>query len=247
MTDRSWPAKLHRDEAVFLDIDGTLLDLAPTPSGVRVPAALPALLRNLSAARNNALALISGRALADIDSLFPPDQFNPALNVAAEHGAIMRGADHSITSIPRSDALQRLAPSLRRLVAACEGTILEEKSFGFALHWRLAPDHADQLTRCATELTQGNPQLTLQPAHCALEIRARGPGKAEALKAFLQTAPFQGRPPLFIGDDRTDEPAIAAAFDLGGRGLHVARDFPHGPASVRAWLQASLPERQQND
>ncbi len=240
MTDQGWPAKLHRDEAVFLDIDGTLLDLATTPSGVRVPVALPALLRDIGAAHGGALALISGRTLAEIDGLFPPDSFDPGLAVAAEHGALMRGADGTVTSIRRPDSLQRLALPLRRLVGACDGTILEEKNFGFALHWRLAPNHADRLIRCATELTKGDPDLTLQPAHYALEIRARGPGKADALRAFLQTASFQGRRPLFIGDDLTDEPAIAAAFDFGGRGLHVARDFPHGPASVRAWLQASL-------
>jgi trehalose 6-phosphate phosphatase len=225
-----------RDSAVFLDIDGTLLNLAATPGTVIVPPHLPKLLRRLAVRQGGALALVSGRALADIDLMF-----GPGLAVAAEHGAVLRdAAGRMLGTTLVNPALASLIAPLRAAVAARPGTLLEEKRFGLAVHWRGAPGNAASLTALVTSLAAPHPGLLLQPAHEALEIRVRGPGKAGALDIFMRDAPFAGRPPVFVGDDLTDEPAIARAQALGGRGLHVARDFTGGPTAVIAWLQAGL-------
>jgi trehalose 6-phosphate phosphatase len=115
--------------------------------------------------------------------------------------------------------------------------LLEPKRFGLVMHWRAAPDAAPSLTARATALVAPHPELQLQPAHQALEIRLRGPGKAAALDRFMRLPRFAGRLPVFIGDDLTDEPAIAHAAACGGCGLHVGRDFAGSPAGVLAWLK----------
>lgn len=225
-----------RSYAVFLDIDGTLLDLAATPDDVVVPPHLRGLLRRLSLRLQGALALISGRSLADIDALI-----GPGIAVAAEHGALLRDAEGEIiASAPASEALASLVVPLRALVASYQGALLEEKQFGLAVHWRAAPAAASGLAAAAAALAAPFPGLTLQPAHEALEIRQAGPGKAEALDFFRRVPPFAGRRPVFIGDDLTDEPAIARAAELGGLGLHVRRDFSGSTKKVLDWLAALL-------
>lgn len=222
--------------AVFLDVDGTLLNLAATPSAVIVPPHLHTLLHRLAGRVEGALALISGRSLADIDRLI-----GPGLAVAAEHGAILREASGEIIEILADNAvfLPLLEP-LRAAIAAHPGALLEHKRFGLVLHWRAAPAAAAALTALATTLAAPHAELVLQPAHQALEIRLRGPGKAAALGRFMRLPRFAGRRPVFIGDDLTDEPAIALATASGGCGLHVGRDFGGDPASVLAWLEAWL-------
>ncbi|OYV38862.1 MAG: trehalose-phosphatase [Acidocella sp. 20-61-6] len=229
---------LPPNSAVFLDIDGTLLNLAATPNSVIVPPHLPELLRRLSIRLGGALALISGRSLTDIDAMF-----GLGLAVAAEHGAILRdAAGRALWTTPVDPALASLIGPLRAAVAARPGTLLEEKRLGLALHWRGAPHFSASLTASAIALAAPHPGLLLQPAHEALEIRVRGPGKAVALDMFMREPPFVGRLPVFVGDDLTDEPAIARAGELGGCGLHVGRDFTGGPAAVIAWLEAGFTE-----
>jgi trehalose 6-phosphate phosphatase len=228
-----------RSCAVFLDIDGTLLDLAATPDDVVVPPHLRGLLRRLSLRLQGALALISGRSLADIDALI-----GPGLAVAAEHGALLRDAEGEIIACtPESEALAALAGPLRTLVARYPGALLEEKQFGLAVHWRAAPAAATRLADAIASLAAPYHGLKLQPAHEALEIRQAGPGKAEALDFFHRVPPFVGRRPVFIGDDLTDEPAIARAAALGGLGLHVQRDFNGSTKKVLDWL-ANLLEQE---
>jgi trehalose 6-phosphate phosphatase len=229
--------------AVFLDIDGTLLDIAATPDAVVVPRHLRDLLQRLAHGAQGALALISGRRLADIDAML-----GAGFAVAAEHGAILRdAAGRIIENLAEDTTLSALLMPLRDIVAAHPGSLLEEKDFGVVLHWRGAPTAAAGLTAQATALAAAHPSLLLQPAHEALEIRQRGPGKAAALDRFMRVPPFAGRRPVFIGDDLTDEPAIARATALGGRGLHVGRDFAGRPAAVLTWLEAWLAEAEGNE
>jgi trehalose 6-phosphate phosphatase len=227
---------LTPNSAIFLDIDGTLLDIAPTPEAVRMPAGLPELLRGLSARLGGALGLISGRSLADIDALF-----GSGLPVAAEHGAIIRDAAGQIVeSVKRPASLDAIAARLRAEVAARPGTLLEEKRFGIALHWRGAPEQSIELGALAADLVATKPDLVLLAAHQAIEIRAHGANKGAALEALMRTRPFAGRVPAFIGDDVTDEVAIETARRMGGIGLHVSRDFGGSTQAVRSWLAGAL-------
>lgn len=227
---------LSRDCALFLDIDGTLLDFSLSPDRVFVPPELPPLLRRLEAWLGGALALLSGRKLADIDALF-----GPGFAAGAEHGALLRAANgEMIVETSPNSTLAVLAGPLREAVAACPGTLLEEKSFGLTLHWRAAPAMAGELTALAGKLAAPHPELLLLSAHEALEIRPRGTDKGAALETFMSRQPFAGRRPVFVGDDVTDEPAIASASAMGGLGLHVARDFGGATQTVRTWLAESL-------
>ncbi len=227
---------LTRDCALFLDIDGTLLDFSLSPDGVIVPSGLPATLHARKADLGGALALLSGRRITDIEAMF-----GPGLAAGAEHGALLRGADGTIIAETCPDpALAQIVKPLRAAVAARPGTLLEEKRFGLVLHWRAAPAMAGDLTALGEELAAPHPGLMLMPAHQALEIRMRGADKGAALNRFMSLAPFLGRKPVFIGDDVTDEPAIARAKEMGGLGLHVARDFGGATQSVRAWLAAGV-------
>jgi trehalose 6-phosphate phosphatase len=227
---------LTRDCAVFLDVDGTLLDIAATPAAVEVPAGLPALLHALTTRQNGAFALISGRPVCDLDHFF-----GTGLALAAEHGAVLRdAAGKTLECVPPPAELEAIADKLRAAIRGQPGVLLERKQFGIVLHWRNAPEAAARLRALAKALIVAQPSLQLQPAHEAIEIHTAGAGKGSALAQFMQQAPFAGRVPLFVGDDVTDEPAIAAARRLGGIGLHMAPDFGGSPARLRAWLAQAI-------
>jgi trehalose 6-phosphate phosphatase len=224
---------LAADHALFLDVDGTLIDLAPTPDSVVVPPDLPGTLRRLSARLGGALAILSGRKLSDIDHLL-----EPGLPCAAEHGMMVRTPDGAITShVQRPAAYEHWLKVFNRYVEAMPGLLVEEKEFSLVLHYRRAPEHEEELRNLVHQLLADSEDATLLPAHCAFELKPRGGNKGDALAGFMAMAPFAGRRPIFIGDDVTDEPAIAKANELGGTGLHVKRDFGGAPEAVRDWLR----------
>lgn len=224
--------KLNPNHALFLDIDGTLLDLAATPDAVIVPPGLPATLRHLQVKLGGALAILSGRKLADIDALFPLN-----LPCAAEHGMLLRDPAGAIThTAQRPAAYDHWRKIFNRYAEAMPGILVEEKDFSLVLHYRRAPEHEAELRTLVTKLIGESEDATLLLAHCAFELKPKAGTKAEALAHFMATPPFAGRAPIFIGDDITDEPAIAAATALGGHGLHVARDFSGSTEAVRNWL-----------
>jgi trehalose 6-phosphate phosphatase len=225
---------LHAGNALFLDVDGTLIDLAATPDDVVVPPALPARLRFLAAQLDGALAILSGRKLADIDRLL-----GPGLPCAAEHGMILRDASGVVTPLVQRPAhYDHWLKIFHRYAEAMPGILVEEKDFSLVLHYRRAPAHEDELRSLAERLVAECDDAVLLPAHCAFELKPRGGNKAQALSRFMATPPFRGRTPVFIGDDVTDEPAIAKANDMGGLGLHVARHFGGQTVAVREWLGA---------
>jgi trehalose 6-phosphate phosphatase len=223
--------------ALFLDLDGTLIDFAPTPEAARAPPELPALLRDAEAALGGALAIVSGRAVEMIDRLLAPAR----LVAAGCHGAELRarhaGVAQRLAPAP-SDAVRDAAASLARSA----GLHLETKPCGLVLHYRTAPGLAAEARRAAAALlAEAGPDFEILPAVMAYELRPRGFDKGMALRTLMAGAPFSGRRPVFIGDDVTDRDGIAAARALGGDGVLLGHDVPGGPAEMRAWL-AALPE-----
>ena len=229
------------ETAILLDVDGTLLDLMPTPREVWVPPGLAKTLNRLLVRTNGALALVSGRSLNDIDLIFAPDQF-PAVG---GHGAEMRIE-------PDSESVAAHAPPLdkelkRRLAAIAKlspGILLEDKGYSLALHYRLAP-HAEKAIYAAVSLIRAdlpNAPIEVLPGKCVCEIKHSGFTKATGVRELMTREPFKGRRPLFIGDDVTDETVFAImpdfdglAFSVGRRAKGVAGHFD-APSDVREFL-----------
>jgi trehalose 6-phosphate phosphatase len=230
--------------AILLDIDGTLLDLAPTPREVWVPPGLAETLRRLYDKTSGALALVSGRSLNDIDLIFAPDQF-PAVG---GHGAEMRISTDSeavATHAPPMD--KELKRRLAAIAKLSPGILLEDKGYSLALHYRLAP-HAEKAIYAAVSLIRAdlpNASIEVLPGKCVCEIKQSGFDKATGVRELMSHEPFRGRRPIFIGDDVTDESVFAIVPDLGGLAFSVGRRAQgvtghfDEPRDVRAWL-ASL-------
>ncbi len=218
--------------ALFLDLDGTLLDIAPTPDAVRVPATLPDVLRRLRARLAEALAIVTGRPPEQVDALLP----GIAHAIAGEHGgAIRRAPDAPVERAPLPMPAPEWLVAAEALVAAHPGALLEHKARGFVLHYRLAPAAGPALERGLRALLGAQRTHRVMPAHMAFEVQPRGADKGMAVAALLARAPFAGRVPVYVGDDVTDEDGIRAATEAGGFGLRVAETFGDA-AGVRAWL-----------
>ncbi len=238
------PPPLGADRALFLDIDGTLLDLAATPDSVRPDAGVVALLRALSIRLGGALALSTGRAIADADRLFP----GLTLPIAGQHGNERRIADGSMRrhSPPARD-LARMRREVERFAARHPGLLLEDKGYTLALHYRLAPRLASQVHRVLrAQVAAIGGAWTLQEGNKLLEIRPSDRDKGTAITDFMTEPPFRGRLPAFVGDDLTDEFGFTAVGELGGWPIKVGpgrtaagyrlRDV----AAVRGWLATVL-------
>lgn len=226
--------------ALFLDVDGTLLDLAATPKSVRVPDGLTAILQRLVLAFDGAVAIISGRLISEIDLLLSP------LRLAASgvHGAELRHAPdreiERVTAALPADVIQ----SMRKLALDIPGVIAEPKGAGLAIHYRLAP-HAESRILAALEasLDKHSGAFELLPGKRLYEVIPSGLSKGTALAALAALPAFRGRIPVMVGDDIGDEAAFAAAEGLHGFALRVAgehydadaADFA-GPRAVVAWL-----------
>ncbi len=227
--------------ALLLDIDGTLLDLAPTPREVWVPPDLANTLSRLLMRTSGALALVSGRSLNDIDLIFAPEQF-PAVG---GHGAEMRLSTDSeavATHAPPMD--KELKRRLAAIAKLSPGILLEDKGYSLALHYRLAP-HAEKAIYEAVSLIRADlpsAHIEVLPGKCVCEIKHSGFNKASGVVELMTHEPFRGRRPIFIGDDVTDESVFAIMPDFGGLAFSVGRRV-HGvaghfdePRDVREWL-----------
>lgn len=218
--------------ALLLDLDGTLIDFAATPDAVVVPAGLAEALVALRDRLGGALAIVTGRPVAQIDALLP----GVAFAVAGEHGGAIRHAPGA--AVERGDHATVPADWLiaaEAALAGLPGTLMERKAHGVALHFRQAPAAGAALRGLAESLLKRLPGHVLLAGNMVWEVRPRGVDKGGALRAIMARAPFLGRVPVFVGDDVTDEDAIAAAGAMGGIGLRVADSFG-GPQGVRDWL-----------
>lgn len=232
--------------ALFLDVDGTLLEIAETPQGVQVPTTLKQLLDDLRARLDGALALVSGRSLANLDQLFSPLQ----LIASGVHGCERRTADGHVLR-PEVDAatIARVRKQLADFARGHEGLLLEDKHYAVAMHFRRAPEMRDEVYRIMNDvLVQLGPTFALQAGKSVLELRPGAWTKGSSITAFMQEPPFVGRTPVFIGDDVTDEDAFAVVNEMSGMSIRVgnpaatlARHRLGGVSDVLRWLQTVPP------
>jgi trehalose 6-phosphate phosphatase len=219
------PPPLDARAALFLDVDGTLLEIAPRPDRVHVPSNLPSLLADLTRRHDGALALVSGRPLADIDRLFRP--WRGA--AAGVHGIERRRADGSLdhgANPAAAGALDRLRPRLAALAAADRRLMLEDKRDTLALHYRAAPAREPEIRSLAAALALAEAALRLIPGKMVVEFQPRGADKGAAIAAFLAEPPFAGRLAVFAGDDMTDEDGFAEISRRGGIAIRVGPPAP---------------------
>jgi trehalose 6-phosphate phosphatase len=227
------------DWALFLDVDGCLLDFADAPDAVTVPATLHATLQRLSQRLHGALALVSGRALLRIDELFAPLR----LPAAGLHGLERRSTVARLSPPPVPSALAAIHDEARQVAAAWPGTLVEDKGSALGLHWRAEPRAAAALRAFAEAALPRLPGYRLQHGDHVVELRPSSGDKGEAILALLEEAPFRGRKPVFVGDDLTDESGFAVINAHGGLSVLVGQREPSAahyalrdPAAVRAWL-----------
>jgi trehalose 6-phosphate phosphatase len=228
--------------ALFLDVDGTLVELAATPDLVRVPAALRNTLQLARERERGAFALLSGRSLAELDRLFAPCKFA----ASGKHGLEVRLPSGEVIR-PDIDpaALDRARDWLGLLTSEHRGLLLEDKGVALAMHFRLAPRAAQEVLAVMTELTNElGGEFVLRPGKCVLEIMPRGFSERSAIELFMKQPEFAGRTPVFVGDDPTDEIGFEAVNEMGGHTIRVgdlaetaARYRFSNVSTVVAWLR----------
>src|SRR5512140_1718942 len=202
--------------ALFLDFDGTLVDLAPQPEDVVVPAGLVATLQALAGYLGGAVALISGRPIAQIDEFLQPLR----LPVAGVHGSERRSASGEV-SLLSTHPLQHVEEVAAALVAQHPRLRIENKRGSLALHYRQAPELESLCLDTMQAAVEESPGLTLLRGKMVVEAKPGGASKGHAIEAFLHEPPFVGRSPVFVGDDATDEVGFATVQRLRGLGIKV--------------------------
>jgi trehalose 6-phosphate phosphatase len=237
----SLPADL-KQLAFLLDVDGTILDLAPTPREVFVSHALRDTLARLWERTVGGVAFVSGRPVSELDLIFSPLQL-PAIG---GHGAELRTTAGAAPEAPR---LPSLDPKVKRQFAAIAeagpGIILEDKGYSLALHYRLAPDKEDVVRATAAKICAGlrGAPIELLPGKLMLEVKQSGYNKGTAVRELMTYPPFADRRPIFLGDDVTDLGVFDVLPDFDGIGISVGRSVPgvtacfEQPADVRRWLE----------
>lgn len=224
-------------DALFLDVDGTLLEIANHPDAVRVPGDLRDVLARLARRFGGAVALVSGRSIANIDALFAPLR----LPSAGIHGLERRGADAVLYSGHVGPLLSPLRAPLAEFVRAHPGLLLEDKGQSLALHFRNAPacgPTAEALLRAL--IGPGPSPLELKRGKMVLEVKPGSIDKGTAIAAFMGEPPFAGRRPVFIGDDVTDEDGFVVVNALGGLSIRVGSAEAESAALLRLADEAAV-------
>lgn len=235
------PSALITGAALFLDFDGTLVELAPRPDEVHVDVCLARLMTALAAKLDGRIAIISGRPAGEIAALFGA----PAFAIAGSHGMELHHADGRRVVADRPLALDAIGDAFAAFAARDAGLLVEAKPLGVALHYRNAPAHGPDADALARRLAEAH-ALRFQPGKMMAEVRSPAGDKGQALEALCREPHMASARPLFAGDDETDEPAFAAARRHGGYGILVgqARDTSAthrlpGVAAMLDWLEAA--------
>jgi trehalose 6-phosphate phosphatase len=239
--DRSEPPPLDPDRhALFLDFDGTFVDFAPHPDAIALRPGSIELLHRVSRRLGGALAVISGRRVADLDRFLAPLQL-PACGV---HGQEFRPLPGDLRLRFPSPQLEQARHRLAATIAPDDPILLEDKESALVLHFRARPEQQGRAERLAREAVAGLSDLYALRGHAIYEIRERGVSKADALRLFADAPPFSGRLPVFVGDDTTDEDGFLAAAAAGGFGVKAGPGATAAEwrlpdvAAVHNWLAA---------
>lgn len=240
------PRQRAAEIALFLDVDGTLVEIEREPGAVHVPERLCRILADLKVATDGALALVSGRPLAQLDRLFSPLR----LSAAGLHGLERRNLSSEVVRAkPDPLIFDRPRERLAAFVAATPGTLLEDKGLTLALHYRTAPHAATAAAALARDVAAGSGgALVLLEGKMVLELKPPGVDKGQAIAQLMRERPFVGRRPVFAGDDVTDEAGFATVDQLGGIAIRIGQDgrataarFGHDDvAAMQSWLQELL-------
>jgi trehalose 6-phosphate phosphatase len=239
----SLPPPLSRlaPAALFLDFDGTLVELADAPDAIAVPDGLKPLLDRLAGRLEGRLAIVSGRSVDDLRRHLG----GSAAVLSGSHGAELRYADGRRVPVSAPPGLAAAREAVRRFAADSGGLLVEDKPTGVALHYRQAPERERSVTAFLAHLARRS-GLALQPGKMVAELRPQGTDKGAALRRLMAEPPFAGARPVFVGDDLTDEHAFEAAAALGGAGVLVgpprataAKWRLDGVAEVTGWLEES--------
>ncbi len=232
-----FPPSLQLQSALFLDFDGTLVDIAETPDAVHVSTDLIDSLAALHGLLGGALAIVSGRQIDALDRFLEP----LALPSAGEHGAQRRNAQGELEEQAAPD-LAAVVQAANALSMVCPGVIVERKHAAVAVHYRLAPQWEDACRSAMQTATAHNPRLELMFGKCVIDVKLAHINKGLAIEAFMREAPFQGRTPVFLGDDTTDESGFTTVQRLHGIAVKIGSG-PSGalhrladPAAVLRWL-----------
>lgn len=237
------PPALERHSALFLDVDGSLIDFADHPQAVTMPPGLLDTLDRLHRLLGGALALVSGRPLAQLDALFAPLHL-PAVGLhGLEHRDHRTDPDPPAVELP---LLARIRDAASAVATAFPGAWVEDKGKTLALHWRNAPAAEIALTMFARDALDDLPGYRLQSGDHVIELRPDGHDKGSAIAHLLTTTPFAGRSPVFAGDDLTDEYGFVTVNARSGVSILIGRRQPSharamlpDPAALRDWLQQS--------
>ena len=232
---------LDREASLFLDLDGTLVDLIDRPDNVTTDIELRELLIAVQARLDGRLAVVSGRSLAQLDTILGT-AVAAHLALVASHGTEFR-LDGRVDAPPRPTALDSVARELRAFADRHDGVLLEEKSYGVGLHFRMAPEQGDAALALAATLGRRH-GLFVQLGSAMVELRLAGHDKGDAVRQLMRQSPFADGRPVFLGDDITDEAGFAQASAMGGYGVLVGAPRPSAarfhlaaPAAVRIWLK----------
>ncbi len=233
------PPRPALDWCLFLDVDGTLIELTDTPFDTRAGGDLKSLLADAARALGGALALVSGRSIEYLDALFAP----LVLSAAGLHGLERRLAGAAMQGDALQDShLDAARSAAAALVQAHPGTLLEDKGRTIAVHYRMAPHVESRIREAVERIAAGlGDGYHVQSGSMMVEIKPRGVDKGQAVRAFMQEGPFAGRRPVFVGDDLTDLDGFRVVDELGGLTVSVGgrvqgRYHLENPAAVRNWL-----------